>query len=195
MTAVNTGFQMPRIQSGSAVPVPTSMPSPSVPVKSIDNLPSSAFDSPDVQFVGQVENPDAVLRAAYEEAKRIEEQERSRQASMPSPYPVPPASAAPSSVPSLTFPSIPATSGAGKPELCLVVLSSGQAHFSPVFYGTEEEREKVRRTYMDFAETIQARYLTFFVATSVYHRPPEKLKPMDELGSSEQNRTNGSFES
>jgi hypothetical protein len=48
---------------------------------------------------------------------------------------------------------------------------------------------------MEFAETVQARYLTFFVATSVYHRPPEKLKPMDELGSSEQNRTSGSFES
>ena len=73
------------------------------------------------------------------------------------------------------FPAFPATSSVGIPETCFVTKGK-LAQYSPIWYGTEEERQAVRDTLIAWGNQIKADTLIFFAATEWYYQPPQILK-------------------
>ncbi|WP_026963045.1 hypothetical protein [Alicyclobacillus herbarius] len=56
------------------------------------------------------------------------------------------------------------------------IIHGKTIRYTPMWYGTDDERETIRELITEWAENNNADVLIFFSATEWFHRPPARLQ-------------------
>lgn len=78
----------------------------------------------------------------------------------------------------IVFPTLPPVEKVGAPEMASAIKDN-LVYYSPVWYGTEDQRQDIRKMLLEWGESENLNALLFFTCDEWYYRPPARLKKME----------------